>query len=133
MQFLSKYSIKQFIKYFFLSSVAFLVDFWLLYVFTDFLHIYYLLSNLVSYNIWALVNFWFNKKYTFNNTYKNKSKQFLVFLGVSLINLAIASILLYVMVDYLHVYFLYAKVISTGIGFFINFFGHKYITFKYLQ
>lgn len=120
-------------KYFVWAGIAFIVDFWLLYIFTDIVGIYYIFSNIISYTSWTLVNFWLNKKYTFENKYKNKIKQFTLFLVVSLFNLLIATFLLYVFVNYWNIHYLYAKIISTWIWFIINFLWHKYITFNYLK
>ena len=60
--------INNFIKYGIVGGFSFLVDILLLYFLVEFLNIYYLISVTLSLIVATLLNYYLNKKWSFNNT-----------------------------------------------------------------
>ncbi len=119
-------------KYLFFSVVATIGDIVLLYVLTDFFYVYYLLSSIISYCFGIIINFSGQKRYTF----KNKGRtlpQFISFVIISLIGLALNIGILKLLVDVFGVWYIYAKIISIAIVFFWNFIINKTITFSRIK
>ncbi len=70
----------QFFRYGFAGGIAFAVDFSLLYILTDFFHIYYLVSAAISFIPGIAVNYVLSIHWVFNNrVLKNKSAEFFFF------------------------------------------------------
>ncbi|HOD89797.1 MAG TPA: GtrA family protein, partial [archaeon] len=83
-----------FLKYVFASLIATIVDVSILYLFTDFLGIYYLVSAAISYICGLVVGYILQRKYTFQSKNKKITKQFSLFTIISLIGLLINLIVI---------------------------------------
>lgn len=128
---------KRFLKYQFLRFVivggtATVIDFGILIFLTEILSIYYLLSATISFILANLFNFYFSKKWTFQNASKSYIKQYIVFVLVGVAGLGINNFILYFSVENLQIHYIFGKVIATIIVMFWNFFINKYITFNNL-
>lgn len=90
----------QFFKYCVGGATAFVVDFSLLYIFTELIGIWYLWSATLSFIIAALVNYFIQRFWTFKSKEKKAVRQFLLFLSVQIVGLFINNTTLYVLVEY---------------------------------
>jgi putative flippase GtrA len=121
----------QFLKYLCAGTVAVGVNLSVLYVLTEYAHIYYLYSAVCSFLISFCVSFVLQKYWTFRDTTRERvHSQALLYLSVQVTNLALNTTLLYALVTYLHIWYMLSQaivslVLATGI-FFIN----KFIIFK---
>lgn len=116
----------QFFRYLFVGGFAFLVDFTLLFFFSDFLGIYYLISAALSFIISLIVNYLLSTFWVFNkNQIKNKIVEFNVFALIGVIGLIFTELLLYFFTDIIGLYYLISKIFATAIVMFWNFFARR--------
>lgn len=124
---------KIFWKYCLGGGTALIVDVGLLYVFTEFFGIWYLFSATLSFVCSAVYNYTFQKAITFKNKNKNYLKQFLSFVVIALVGLAINNTLLYIEVERFKIWYVLAKIIAAAIVLVWNFLANKFFTFKEAQ
>jgi len=125
----------KFVKYMGVGVIGTLVDLAVLFSLVDFFSVYYLYGNIISYSVGTIVNFFLNKRYTFNNTYKKVHFQFLSFAAVAAVGWLLSEILLFIFVDYLFKdsssrTVMVSKVMATFIVFVYNYIVNKRTTFK---
>ena len=112
----------QFFRYLFVGGFSFLIDFFLLYFFSDICHIYYLISAFLSFIISLIVNYFLSTKWVFNQSQlDNKLVEFNIFAIIGVGGLIITEILLYAFTDILGIYYLISKIFTTAIVMFWNF------------
>ena len=122
--------INQFFKFALVGLVGTFVNVLFLYLFTDLLGIYYLISAVFSFLIAVLCNFVLNKVWTFEENFKYQVfKKGLQFLVVSVIALGINLLFLYVFTELFEIYYLISQVLAIGIGLIFNFIGNRFWTF----
>lgn len=125
-----KRSLEELITYLFIAGTGTLIDIFLLYVLTDFFHLYYLLSATLSFILVGTLIFVFSKKYAFQNKSKKFFAQYFTYLFVVLVGLIINLVTIYLFVELFGLWYIYAKVIAVGVGFLWNYSGNKFITFR---
>ena len=100
---------------------------------------YMLVQNAVSFSIATVNSYFFNKYWTFQDkSNKDKGKKFSQFIGVSIIGVAINSLIVFSITTYVPPMFgissvlwaNLAKVAATGISLIWNFVGYKFWVFK---
>ena len=112
----------QFFRYIFVGGTAFVIDFGLLYVFTTYLGIYYLISAVLSFLISVLVNYVMSTKWVFNqDNINNKLVEFNLFILISTIGLVFTEIILYLLTDMCGIYYMISKIIASILVLFWNF------------
>lgn len=113
-----------------LSSITgFAINILVLYLLTDFTHLYYILSAIVAFLVSHLYSYNFNDKITFQKE-GNSFTRWLNFLASNIIAMLVNLALLYYFTEYTHIYYLISQTIASIITFFINFFLSKYWVFK---
>ena len=118
----------QFFRYLFVGGFAFLVDFFLLYFFSDICGIYYLISAALSFIISLIVNYLISTFWVFNkNQIDNKIVEFTVFSLIGVVGLIFTEIILYLCTDVLGIYYLVSKIIATAIVMFWNFLARRFM------
>lgn len=118
----------QFFRYLFVGGFAFIVDFTLLYVFSDICGIYYLISAMLSFIISLIVNYLISTYWVFNkNQMENKVMEFGIFSLIGVIGLIFTEIILYLCTDIIGLYYLISKIIATGIVMFWNFLARRFL------
>lgn len=131
----SKYpSFKQFVKYAFVGVLNTITDFLVYVVLTRavywFAH-YYLVANMFSFVIAVTQSFFLNKFWTFQDKEKNHASfQYIKFVFINFITLAVNQLIFYLLVDRLNVYDLFAKIVLIFSSVMINFALMKYWVFK---
>ena len=116
----------QFFRYLFVGGLSFLVDFFLLYFFSDICGVYYLISAALSFIISLIVNYSLSTLWVFNsNQINNKLMEFVVFSLIGVIGLIFTEIILYLCTDIFGIYYLISKIISTIIVMFWNFLARR--------
>ncbi|PIP29369.1 polysaccharide synthesis protein GtrA [Candidatus Kuenenbacteria bacterium CG23_combo_of_CG06-09_8_20_14_all_36_9] len=122
--------IKQFFLYCIGGGFAFIIDVGGLYVFTEYLKIWYIFSATLSFILAAIFNYLFQRFITFKSVDKNISRQFILFVIVAAIGLLINNTLLYLLVELAGIWYIFAKVLTAAIVLVWNFFVNKKFTFK---
>ena len=116
----------QFFRYLFVGGFAFLVDFSLLYFFSDICGIYYLISAILSFVISLMVNYVLSTHWVFNKSQMdNKVMEFNVFALIGIVGLIFTEILLYFFTDICGLYYMLSKIITTAIVMFWNFIARR--------
>lgn len=127
------------VKYLAVGAIGTVADWSVFYALIDFVSIYYLIAMAISYLVGMVINFFLNKHFTFENTYKKLHYQFASFAVIALIGLALQEAIMYGMVQYLFVattdsmLLFAARVVATLVGFVWTFIANKKITFKIFQ
>ena len=126
-------SLIQFIRYFFVGGVAAVVNIGMLYIFTDICHIYYLISNVLSFTMGLIVNYILSKKFVFQEETKlNKTKEFLIYAIIGILGLGIDTLLMGIFTSVLSIYYMISKIISTMLVFIWNF-GARKVLYKIIK
>ena len=126
-QLLQKY--RQFLRFVLAGVFAFAINLVALYFFTDIVGIYYLISTILAFLISFSVSFTLQKFWTFqDNSRDHLHIQLPLYLGMQLTNITLNAALMFVFVEYLHVWYLYSQaVISLALAAAIFFINKKYI------
>jgi putative flippase GtrA len=123
--------IHQFSKYFILGLISFIVDYLILWILTDRIKIYYLVSSALSFTAGLIVNYVLSTKWVFDQrNIKNKKIEFIFFSIIGIIGLFLNQLIMWYLTTKCHIYYMYSKLISTAIVLIWNFFGRKYLVFQ---
>jgi len=121
----------QLFRYGFVGGTAFIVDFSVLYLLTEYLNVYYLLSATFSFILGILVNYVISIIWVFK--YRNFSKkiyEIAIFIIIGVLGLGLNLLIMWFCTEILFIYYIYSKIISTIIVFLWNFFARKFILFS---
>ena len=117
--------IKQILKFGVVGGIAFIIDYTLLYVCTEYLNIYVLYSSIISFSISVIFNYIMSIKWVFDVNHKQTYKDFTIFIIFSIIGLGINQLIMYLGIERLHIYYMLVKIASTGIVMVYNFITRK--------
>lgn len=117
--------IKQILKFGIVGGIAFIIDYALLYVCTEYLNIYVLYSSIISFSISVIFNYIMSIKWVFDVNHKQTYKDFTIFIIFSVIGLGINQLIMYLGIERLHIYYMLVKIASTGIVMVYNFITRK--------
>lgn len=117
--------IKQILKFGIVGGIAFVIDYALLYVCTEYLNIYVLYSSIISFSISVIFNYIMSIKWVFDVNHKQTHKDFTIFIIFSIIGLGINQLIMYLGIERLHIYYMLVKIASTGIVMVYNFITRK--------
>ena len=120
----------QLFRYTFVGGFAFIVDFGLLFILTEYAGCHYLISAAIAFIAGLLVNYALSKLWVFNKSnYSNKLTEFLLFALVGIIGLGLTELLMWCFTTLLGIYYILSKMMTTAIVYLWNFFGRKYLIF----
>ena len=116
---------KQLFRFGVVGGLAFLIDAGLLYILTEFCHIHYLISSVISFTVSLAFNYILSIIWVFDVKKKQTYKDVILFVVLSVIGLGINQLVMFLGVDLLHIYDMLCKVISTIIVMIYNFITRK--------
>ncbi len=120
----------QLFRYLIVGLIAFGADFATLYVLTDMMGVHYLISNVFGFIFGLITNYALSVTWVFaSRKMDDRRKEFVIFTVIGVIGLLINQLVMWTCTEFLGVYYLYSKVIATGVVFFWNFFGRRHIVF----
>ena len=117
--------ISQFFKFGVVGVIAFIVDYLSLYLLTEFLNVYYLISSIISFLLSIIVNYILSIKWVFDIKKKQSFKDVIIFTLLSAIGLLINLLVMYLSVEVFKIYYMIGKLISTFIVMIWNFVTRK--------
>src|SRR3989339_791796 len=121
---------KQLARYVISGGTAATVNLILLYVLTDYLAIWYLFSTMLSYVISFFVSFFLQKFWTFRDSRRDQiNKQLVIYAGIAGFGLGFNVLLMYFLVDILHIWYMFSQIIVGFILAFCNFLFYKFFVF----
>lgn len=121
----------QLFRYTFVGGLAFLVDFGLLFVLTEYACFHYLFSATISFVAGLTVNYSLSKLWVFTHSTISRLKlEFLIFAVIGVIGLFINNLFLWLFTNVLEFWYMFSKALVTIITYLWNFFARKLILFK---
>jgi len=122
---------KIFAKYIISGCTAAVTDLVLLYIFTDILHIWYLLSAILAFIIAFFVSFYLQKYWTFRDNSRDKIyTQMSLYFLVGIINLSINTGGMYILVDKFNIMYILAQIMMGALIAVSSFLIYRFIIFK---
>ena len=115
----------QIIRFGIVGGTSFLIDYGIFTILSQLLHIHYLIASILSFSISVIYNYILSIKWVFDVTKKQTSKEFIVFVILSVIGLGINSLIMYISVDLMHIHEMISKIIATAIVMVYNFITRK--------
>jgi len=124
------YKSRSFVKSIFVGFVSLINQIFFLYLFTDLLYLNYLTSSVLAFVITVFVNFNLQKYWSFGDKGEYEiGKKMAKFGLLSVSNLFLNSLLMYIFVDIFNVWYLMSQFLITATLFLFNFFIYKYYIF----
>lgn len=118
--------IKQILRFGIVGGTAFIIDYALLFICTEYLGIYYFISSIISFSISTIFNYIASIYWVFDvNKEKSQSRNFVLFVGLSIVGLGINQLIMWFGVEQLHVYYMIVKIGATAIVMVFNFITRK--------
>ncbi len=118
--------INQILKFGVVGGTAFLIDYGLLFVLTEFAGIHYLISGTISFAASVIYNYILSVVWVFDPVgERSKAKDMAVFLILSVIGLGINQAIMWVLVELFGVYYMLSKIAATAIVMVYNFITRK--------
>jgi len=123
--------LKEFIKFCLVGLTGTLINLAVLYWFTEFLGVYYLVSAIFAFVIAATSNYVLNKIWTFKEKMQHQIlPKYAKFFAVSVAALGVNLLFLYIFTEFLSIHYLVSQALAIIISMIINFLGNKWWTFK---
>ncbi len=120
----------QIIRYFISGGIATIADFGLLYLLTEFLGLYYLLSAVISFSVGLLITYLFSVTWIFNQRrISNRWIELLVFSVIGVVGLLLTYLFMQYFTEVIKLHYMLSKVLTTIIVFFWNFLTKRFILF----
>ena len=105
----------------------------MLFIFTHFLKLYYLISNILSFVLGLIVNYVLSKKFVFQEeTNISKTKEFIIYAIIGVIGLGLDTLFVWLFTDITKMYYMLSKLISTAMVFIWNF-GARKVLYKVIK
>ena len=121
----------QLFRYIIVGGIAFLVDYGLLFLLTEYFHFHYLLSATISFIAGLIVNYAISTRWIFRNSkLDNRMMEFIIYSLIGVIGLLVNNAMLYLLTDCIHIHYMLSKPITAAIVMAWNFIGRKIILFK---
>lgn len=106
--------------------IATLIDFIFLYLFKEVCHFNVVVANSLSFAISVIYNYFASLTFVFDvDKSKSQGRNFVIFMACSIIGLGLNDLLVWVVTDICHVYYMISKVIATIFVMIFNFVTRK--------
>ncbi len=130
-EFISKINPKQYFQFITVGGIGVILNLALLFLFTEFIGMYYILSESLAFFIATVNNFILNKVWTFKENLKNDPfKKLIQYLGISMIGVTINLSVLFLLVEFFSIWYMIAEIFATAASSVVNYLGNKFWTFK---
>ena len=116
---------KQMFRFAVVGATAFVIDYVLLYVFTEFCGINYLISSTLSFIISLIYNYILSVKWVFDVGHKQTAKDIFIFCFLSTLGLGINELIMYIGVEKFDISYLIVKLFATAVVMVFNFITRK--------
>ncbi|PWJ49481.1 GtrA family protein [Faecalicatena contorta] len=117
---------KQIIRFTVVGGSAFLIDYSIMILLTEFFGINYLISNAMSFTVSVIYNYLLSVHWVFDvNGGRSQTQDFLVFITLSVIGLGINQLIMWLCVDKIGIFYMISKIGATGVTMVYNFITRK--------
>lgn len=118
--------IEQIIKFGFVGFLCFFIDYGIMVLLTEVVGIDYLVSSGISFTVSVIVNYILSITFVFEtDKNKNKFKEFVVFVFLSVIGLGINEACMWFAVELLGIHYMISKIGATAVVMVYNFISRK--------
>ena len=121
----------RFVKFGLVGCTGIAIDFSLTWLCKEKLHLNKFISSSVGFSFAVINNYILNRYYTFHSTNTQISTQFMQFLTISLVGLALSNLLLYLFEKNTGLNFYVSKAIVIALVFFWNYGANTLFTFNH--
>jgi dolichol-phosphate mannosyltransferase len=123
--------LKKFARFSLVGIFGTILNLAVLYFFTEIIGAHYIISGTIAFFIATVHNYIFNKIWTFEEElHRNFKIKYLKFIVTSIFSLMINLLVLYFLVDYLHIYYILSQLIAILAGSVSNYLLNQRWTFK---
>lgn len=120
--------LKQAIKYFYVGGLCTLLDFIILYIGAEYLGYNYLWTSIVSFICGIILNYYLCTYWVFYiRVVDNVPIEFSLYVLISLVGLAINTLVIWAGTEFIGLYFMTSKLLSATITYFWNFLARKFL------
>jgi len=123
----SEHGFIQLIRYGIVVVVTFPIDIGLLYVFTEFVHIYYVLSAIMSFTLAMIVNYLLSVAWVFTDNKRSLLFNTTVFALIGFVGLGLTAGLVWLFTEVIHLQYLLSKLAAAVIVFFWSFAARRFL------
>ena len=121
----------QLFRYLFVGGAAFIVDLTSLFILTNYLGFYYLISAAIAFILGLTVNYFLSVKWVFNRrNLENRTFEFGIFAIIGIVGLGLNEVFIWFFTQDLQIYYLFSKILAAVIILFWNFFARKFMLFR---
>ena len=121
-----KKRIFQLFRFGIVGAIAFAIDFGLMILLTELLHVNYLVSATISFSVSVIFNYFASMRYVFiSKEGMDRRREFSIFVILSIIGLVINGVLMWVGTDFLSIDYRIIKIVVTGVVMVWNFITRK--------
>ena len=116
----------QFFRYLFVGGFAAVINIGSLYILKEFMHINYLIANVVGFIFGLITNYILSKLLVFAKEESvNRTFEFIVYAVIGVLGLGLDTLFIWVFTEKFAIYYMLSKIISTGLVFIWNFAARK--------
>ncbi|CCY04938.1 putative uncharacterized protein [Eggerthella sp. CAG:1427] len=116
----------QFMKFGIVGVIAFVIDYGFMVLLTEVFNVPYLISTTVSFIISVVFNYFASMRFVFKRKDDmSRRREFIIFIVLSVIGLAINDVFMWLMVDFLYIDYRISKIVVTFIVAVWNFVTRK--------
>ena len=122
----------QFLRYLFVGGIATVVDWGVLFLLTDFVHIYHMVSAIIAFIAGLITNFFLSKLLVFkaNEARVNPVMEFISYAVIGVIGLGITELIMFLFTNCWNIHYMVSKVIATVIVLAWNYIARKLVVYK---
>lgn len=118
--------IKQIIRFGFVGFLCFFIEYGIMVLLTEVFDVYYMVSTTAAYCISTVVNYILSVTIVFEtDKNKNRFKEFLLFVLLSVIGLGVNELCMLTGVELLHIHYMIVKIGATAVVMVFNFVTRK--------
>ncbi|RLD50275.1 MAG: GtrA family protein [Bacteroidetes bacterium] len=129
-EYLSEAFLLKFLKFGIVGFSGLFVDFGITYITKEWLKVPKYLANAIGFSVAASTNYILNRIWTFQSHDPEIALEFSLFFGISLIGLAINTLILWTLVSKFKFNFYLSKLFAIGVVTIWNFLANYFITFQ---
>lgn len=123
--------VKPFLKYCIVGAIGTSIDVGILWLLVHFGGMPVLAATSISFTVSVFNNFFLNKFWTFRSPSSNYRKLFIKFILVSLGGLLLTNACMWLLVHAIEIWYIWAKLVTSGVVLMWNFLANKYWTFRH--
>lgn len=121
----------QIFRYILSGGVAFIIDFSILWFFTEIVDFHYLVSSVIANTVGLIVTYIFSIRWIFDSrSVKNRIVEFIIFALIGVIGILLTIFFMWLITDIIGISYLISKIITVGFVAVIGFIFKKYILFR---